>query len=86
MSNLRKFTFFRCHYCGMWYYFNKPIKTKKCLKCNRSFQVQKSYKFSKECTIEDSIAILKELKTKMENEDLSKYAYKNYPLTIRKIK
>ena len=70
----------------MWYYTNRLIKTKKCLKCNRSFQVQKSYKFSKKCTIEESIAMLKELKKKMENEDLSKYTNKNYHLTIRKIK
>ncbi|TFG22298.1 MAG: DUF1922 domain-containing protein [Promethearchaeota archaeon] len=86
MSIIQKFTFFRCHYCGMWYYTNRPIKTKKCLKCNRSFQVQKSYKFSKKCTIEESIAILKELKKKMENEDLAKYTSKKYHLTIRKIK
>ena len=70
----------------MWYYTNRSIKSKKCLKCNRSFQVQKSYKFSKKCTIEESIAMLKELKKKMENEDLSKYTNKNYHLTIRKIK
>lgn len=70
----------------MWYYTNRSIKSKKCLKCNRSFQVQKSYKFSKKCTIEESIATLKELKKKMENEDLSKYTNKNYHLTIRKIK
>ena len=86
MSTVHKFTFFRCHYCGMWYYTNRSIKSKKCLKCNRSFQVQKSYKFSKKCTIEESIAMLKELKKKMENEDLSKYTNKNYHLTIRKIK
>lgn len=86
MNILQKFTFFRCHYCGMWYYSNKSIKTKKCLKCYRSFQVQKSHKFSKKCTIEESIAILKQLKKNMENEDLIKYTYKKYPLTMRKIK
>jgi len=62
------------------------LYTKKCLKCNRSFQIQKSYKFSKKCTIEESIAILKELKKKMENEDLARYTSKKYHLTIRKIK
>lgn len=86
MSILQKYTFFRCYHCGMWYYTKGIIKTKKCLKCNRSFQVQKSYKFTKKCTTEESIAIVKNLKKNMENEDLAKYTRKKYHLTIRKIK
>ncbi len=57
----------------MWHYTNRFIKTKKCVKCNRSFQFQKSTKFSKQCSIEDAISILKEFKKRMHNEDLSKY-------------
>lgn len=85
MSSLHNFIFFRCYRCGMWYYSNRAIKSKKCLKCNRVFQVKKSYKFSKKCTIQESITILKELKNRMENEDLSKNTNKSYKLTIRKI-
>ena len=86
MYNVREYYFFRCTFCGMWYYTNKIIKTKKCLKCNHSFQFRKSTKFSKKCSIESAIVILKEFKSKMANNDLSKYYDKKYLLTTRKIK
>ena len=73
MPNLQKFFFYRCVHCGEWYYTNRIIKTKKCWKCNRSFQIQKYAKFSKNCSTQDAIAILKHLKEKAEKETLSKY-------------
>ena len=84
MYNIREYYFFRCTFCGMWHYTNRIIKTKKCVKCNRSFQFQKSTKFSKKCSIKGAIAILKELKNKMEKENLSKYIYMATRLKIRK--
>lgn len=81
----QNYYFFRCYHCGMWHYTNRFIKTKKCVKCNRSFQFQKSTKFSKQCSMEGAIAILKELKSKMEKENLSKYIYMSTRLKIRKI-
>ncbi|MFX1337220.1 MAG: hypothetical protein ACFFDK_01280 [Promethearchaeota archaeon] len=85
MSSVKNYYFFRCYQCGEWYYSSKIIKTKKCWKCHHSFQFQKSTKFSKKCSMEVAIAILKELKTKKQNEDLSKYINMGFNLTFRKI-
>ncbi|TFG23124.1 MAG: DUF1922 domain-containing protein [Promethearchaeota archaeon] len=73
MQNIQKYYFFRCYRCGEWYYTNKIIKTKKCWKCHHSFQFQKSTKFSKKCSINDAIEIIKELKKRRVNENLLKY-------------
>jgi len=73
MENVKNYYFFRCSFCGSWYYSNKILKKKKCWKCNRTFQFQNSIKFSKKCSIRITIAILKELKKKAEEENLSKY-------------
>ena len=73
MENVKNYYFFRCSFCGAWYYSNKILKKKKCWKCNRTFQFQNSIKFSKKCSIRIAIAILKELKKKAEEENLSKY-------------
>jgi len=77
--------FFRCYHCGMWHYTKRFIKMKKCVKCNKSFQFQKSTKFSKNCSMEVAIAILKELKAKMQNGDLSKFINMGFNLTTKKI-
>ena len=53
------------------------IKTKKCVKCNRSFQFKKSTKFSKNCYTAEAVAIIKELKIKRENEKLTKFINSN---------
>jgi len=83
----QKFYFFRCYHCGAWYYTNKIIKSKKCIKCNRSFTFQKSTKFSKVCTQSEAISIIKELKIKSHNENLTKYiSRKTDHLTIFSLK
>ena len=77
--------FFRCYHCGSWYYSKKVIINKKCLKCNRSFGFQKSTKFSKQCSQSEAIAIIKELKKRMYDEDLSKYLSNNRKFPVNKI-
>ena len=73
MRNIQKFYFFRCYHCGEWFYSNKIIKTKKCWKCNRSFQFKNSFKFIRTVTIQDAIRIIKEIKMKGEKETLFKF-------------
>ena len=73
MPNVRKFYFFRCYHCGEWFYSNKILKTKKCWKCNRSFQFKNSTKFSKTVTLQGAIIIIKNLKMKGETESLFKF-------------
>ncbi|MBY8987419.1 MAG: DUF1922 domain-containing protein [Candidatus Lokiarchaeota archaeon] len=73
MRNIQKFFFFRCYHCGEWSYSNKIIKTKKCWKCNRSFQFKNSTKFSKTVTLQGAIKIIKDLKMKGETESLFKF-------------
>ncbi len=70
---IRTYYFFRCIWCGQWYYSYKIIKRKKCVKCNRSFQFQKSTKFSRQCSMNGAIAIIKRLKENVKDEALSKY-------------
>jgi len=84
MYNLQKFYFFRCYHCGEWYYINRFIKTKKCWKCNRSFQFKNSDKFSKECDMNTAIAIIKKLKDKSTDERLQKYINNENTLKIKK--
>ncbi|MFX1461246.1 MAG: hypothetical protein ACFFBT_17510 [Promethearchaeota archaeon] len=72
MQNIQKYYFYRCYHCGEWYYVNKLIKTKKCWKCNRSFQFKKSTKFSKKCTLSQATKIIKHLKEKVESQSLIK--------------
>jgi len=86
MPNLEKFYFFRCYHpgCGEWYYINRFIKTKKCWKCNRSFQFKNSDKFSKVCTTETAIAIIKQLKNKPEEDRLSNFITKDNSLKIKR--
>ena len=73
MRNFQKFYFFRCYHCGEWFYSNKLLKTKKCWKCNRSFQFKNSTKFSKTVTLQGAIKIIKDLKMKGETESLLKF-------------
>ena len=73
MQNVQKFYFFRCYHCGEWTYSNKILKTKKCWKCNRSFQFKNSTKFSKKVTLQGAIKIIKDLKMKRETESLFKF-------------
>ena len=86
MANLNKFYFFRCYHpgCGEWYYINRIIKTKKCWKCNRSFQFKNSDKFSKVCSMEIAVAIIKQLKNKAEEKPLPKFITKDNSLRINK--
>ena len=77
--------FFRCYHCGSWYYSKKALKNKKCLKCNQSFQFQKSTKFSKDCSQGEAIAIIKELKKRTHDENLSKYLSNKGRLPVKKI-
>jgi len=83
MENVKNYYFFRCSFCGAWYYSNKILKKKKCWKCNRTFQFQHSIKFSKKCSMSIAIAILKELKKKTGEENLSNYLHfeKQFKLT-----
>jgi len=76
MRNIQNYYFFRCYHCGEWFYTNKIIKTKKCWKCNRSFQFNNSIKFTRSCSINNAIAIIKELKKRVEKETLTKYINK----------
>ena len=85
MENVKNFYFFRCSFCGSWYYSHKIIKKKKCWKCNRIFQFQNSVKFSKKCSMSIAIAILKELKKKTEEENLSKYFCSEKQVKLTKI-
>ncbi len=73
MYNTQKYFFFRCYHCGEWYYTKKFIKTKKCVRCNRSFQFKNSTKYSRICSIKEAILIVKQLKGKREMESLSTY-------------
>ncbi len=73
MRNVQKFYFFRCYHCGEWFYSNKIIKTKKCWKCNRSFQFKNSFKFIRTVTLKDAIRIIKNVKMKGEKETLLKF-------------
>lgn len=87
---MQKFCFFRCYHCGTWYYSNRVIKVKKCLKCHHTFQFRKTSKFYKKGSMSDAIAIIKELKKRSEAENLTKYInLKNdlvtkYPLKDKK--
>ena len=73
MRNVQKFYFFRCYHCGEWFYSNKIIKTKKCWKCNRSFQFKNSFKIVRTVTLSDAIKIIKKIKMKGEKETLFKF-------------
>jgi len=73
MRNVQKFYFFRCYHCGEWYYSNKILKTKKCWKCNRSFQFKNSFKIVRMVTLNDAIKIIKKIKMKGEKETLFKF-------------
>ena len=73
MRNVQKFYFFRCYHCGEWFYSNKIIKTKKCWKCNRSFQFKNSFKIVRMVTLNDAIKIIKKIKMKGEKETLFKF-------------
>ncbi|MFX0103959.1 MAG: DUF1922 domain-containing protein [Candidatus Hodarchaeota archaeon] len=65
MKNEQKYFFFRCVNCGEWYYTNRIIKSKKCWKCNHSFNFKNSTKFSKICSVKDAIIIIKDLKNRI---------------------
>ncbi|MHA1411193.1 MAG: DUF1922 domain-containing protein [Promethearchaeota archaeon] len=80
MGYKEKFTFFRCYHCGEWFYTKKPIKVKKCWKCNRIFQFKNAFKFSKTCQQEEAIRLIKMLKekekSKYETNHTSFYQFK----------
>ena len=73
MRNIQKFYFFRCYHCGEWFYSKKILKSKKCWKCNRSFQFKHSVKFSKMITLQEAIKAIKKLKMSGEKESLFYY-------------
>lgn len=73
MQYLQKFYFFRCYHCGQWFYSNRIIKGKKCLKCAKTFQFKNSTKFSKQCTSQDAINIIKKLKEKEPDRLLNRH-------------
>ncbi len=73
MRNIQKFYFFRCYHCGEWFYSNKILKSKKCWKCNRSFQFKNSVKISKMVTLQEAIKTIKNLKMSVEKESLFYY-------------
>ncbi len=73
MPYLQKIYFFRCYHCGEWYYSNKIIKVKKCWKCAKSFQFKNSTKFTKTCTLQEAINLIKKLKENVEDASLTKY-------------
>lgn len=56
------FYFFRCVHCGCWYYSSKKIKTKKCIKCNKSFKFENAKKMKRQCSLQEAITIIKQLK------------------------
>ncbi|MBY9008109.1 MAG: DUF1922 domain-containing protein [Candidatus Lokiarchaeota archaeon] len=68
-----KYFFYRCIHCGEWYYSTRRIKRKKCWKCNHSFEFSHSSKFIKNCSSNEAIIIIKELKKKGKKEDLLGY-------------
>lgn len=72
MQNIQKYYFFRCYHCGEWFYSNKILKTKKCWKCNRSFQFKNSTKFSKRITLQGAVKIIKRLKIEGKAESFFK--------------
>ncbi|MHA1671005.1 MAG: DUF1922 domain-containing protein [Promethearchaeota archaeon] len=73
MYNTQQYFFFRCYHCGEWYYTKRRIKTKKCVRCNRTFQFKISTKISHECSIKEAVLIVKQLKGKREMESFSSY-------------
>ncbi len=70
--------FYKCYHCGSWFYSKGRIKQKKCFFCNKTFQFTKSTKFSKTCSPQEAIAILKKLKEKEMDKDISKFKNVNY--------
>ncbi len=76
-----KFFFFRCYHCGEWYYSNKIIKSKKCWKCNRTFQFKNAINVSRSCSINEAISIIKQLKGKGEMESLSTFVLRAENIT-----
>ncbi len=73
MPYSQKFFFFRCYHCGAWHYSNKRIQSKKCWRCQHSFQFKNSVKFSKICTYTIAISIIKELKVRAQKEKISHF-------------
>ena len=82
---MRRYYFFRCYRCAKWYYSNKIIKTKKCWKCNHSFQFKNSTKFSKVCSAQTAIEIIKELKRKVEDDSLTRDYNKTEKPSFKKL-
>ncbi len=82
MTILQNYIFYRCTFCGLWYYTKKPLKSKKCWKCNRTFQFKKAFKFSKKCSINEAILVVKELKKRVEKETLMKYTNRKSNLSL----
>jgi len=73
MPYVQKYYFFRCYHCGEWFYTNRRIKSKKCWKCNHSFQFINSKKFVKTCTTQNAIKLIKDLKEQKQSKILLKY-------------
>lgn len=81
MYSNRKYYFFRCYHCGEWHYGNRMIKSRKCWKCNRAFQFKKAIKFTKDCSMNQAITIIKHLKERDEKVPISEYIIKQYNMT-----
>jgi hypothetical protein len=58
----KTFWFYRCVHCGSWYYSDKRIERKKCIRCNKSFKFDHAKKFKKKLTLKQAIAAIKKLK------------------------
>lgn len=82
MTIYQQYVFFRCTFCGSWYYSNKSLKSKKCWKCNRTFQFKRAFKFSKYCSVNEAIMIIKELKKGSKKETLTNYINRDKNLSL----
>ena len=83
MRSDRKYYFFRCYHCGEWHYGNRIIKSRKCWKCDRIFQFKNSIKFSRECSINEAITVIKQLKEREQKPSISKYVINHYNMSQR---
>ena len=53
------------------------------MKCHHTFQFRKSTKFYKKCSMSGAVAIIKELKKRSENENLTNYINPKTDLVTR---
>ena len=68
MGYKRLYYFFNCLHCGEIYYSSKQIKTKKCIKCRKTFKLSHSTLIKVELDQSQAIALLKRLKVEKANQ------------------